>query len=148
MLIETPSEAATERRRRWIEKRSQALQAGQSIDQLPQEGEEPVRTYDPKIVSWENVAWLYKAYCLGFNPKAAKGKGKSVDDRFSVDQGELSDCFKGHLSLDRVIMQTRYASWPRLYSPFSILTNLAGRDCHQVWNGRCTGSRPECLHLV
>lgn len=76
MLIETPSETASERRRRWIEKRSQALRAGQSIDQVPQEGEEPVRTYDPKIVGWENVAWLYKAYCLGFNPQAAKGKGK------------------------------------------------------------------------
>jgi hypothetical protein len=76
MLIETPSETATERRRRWIEKRSQALQAGQSIDQVPQEGEELVRSYDPKIVGWENVAWLYKAYCLGFNPQAASGKGK------------------------------------------------------------------------
>ncbi|KAF7114166.1 hypothetical protein CNMCM5793_007744 [Aspergillus hiratsukae] len=92
MLIETPSETATDRRRRWIEKRSQALREGQSIDQVPQEDEEPVRTYDPKIVSWENVAWLYKAYCLGFNPKAASGKGKTFvsGPGYYADSGEIA----------------------------------------------------------
>ncbi|GAQ05353.1 hypothetical protein ALT_2674 [Aspergillus lentulus] len=92
MLIETPSETAAERRRRWIEKRSQALQAGQSIDQVPQEGEEPVRSYDPKIVGWENVAWLYKAYCLGFNPQAASGKGKAFvsGPGYYADVGEIA----------------------------------------------------------
>ncbi|GFF42807.1 hypothetical protein IFM61606_04596 [Aspergillus udagawae] len=92
MLIETPSETAAERRRRWIEKRSQALQAGQSIDQVPQEGEEPVRSYDPKIVGWENVAWLYKAYCLGFNPQAASGKGKTFvsGPGYYADVGEIA----------------------------------------------------------
>ncbi|RHZ70206.1 hypothetical protein CDV55_107546 [Aspergillus turcosus] len=92
MLIETPSETASERRRRWIEKRSQALRAGQSIDQVPHEGEEPVRTYDPKIVGWENVAWLYKAYCLGFNPQAAKGKGKTFvsGPGYYADAGEIA----------------------------------------------------------
>ncbi|KAG2001111.1 hypothetical protein GB937_010499 [Aspergillus fischeri] len=92
MLIETPSETATERRRRWIEKRSRALQAGQSIDQVPQEGEEPVRSYDPKIVGWENVAWLYKAYCLGFNPQAASGKGKTFvsGPGYYADVGEIA----------------------------------------------------------
>ncbi|KAH2562241.1 hypothetical protein KXV42_003892 [Aspergillus fumigatus] len=92
MLIETPSETATERRRRWIEKRSRALQAGQSIDQVPQEGEEPVRSYDPKIVGWENVAWLYKAYCLGYNPQAASGKGKAFvsGPGYYADIGEIA----------------------------------------------------------
>ncbi|RHZ58380.1 uncharacterized protein CDV56_102937 [Aspergillus thermomutatus] len=92
MLIETPSETATERRRRWIEKRSQALQAGQSIDQVPQDGEEPVRSYDPKILGWENVAWLYKAYCLGFNPRAASGKGKTFvsGPGYYADVGEIA----------------------------------------------------------
>ncbi|GIK05498.1 hypothetical protein Aspvir_009611 [Aspergillus viridinutans] len=92
MLIETPSETGTERRRRWIEKRSQALQAGQPIDQVPQDGEEPVRSYDPKIVGWENVAWLYKAYCLGFNPQAASGKGKTFvsGPGYYADAGEIA----------------------------------------------------------
>ena len=79
MHIEAPSETALERRRRWIEKRCRALQAGKDIGQLSHEGDEtedPVRSYDPQIVGWDNISWLYKAHCLGVNENAESGATK------------------------------------------------------------------------
>lgn len=79
MHIEAPSETALERRRRWIEKRCRALQAGEDFRQVSHEGEEneePVRSYDPRIVGWDNISWLYKAHCLGVDENAKSGAPK------------------------------------------------------------------------
>ncbi|RAH78375.1 F-box domain protein [Aspergillus japonicus CBS 114.51] len=94
MHIEPPSEEALERRRRWIEKRRRALQAGKDLTQLPRDSEEdanPVRSYDPRIVGWENISWLYKAHCLGMNQNAAAGSAKAFlsDEGYYADAGEL-----------------------------------------------------------
>lgn len=75
MHIESPSETAIERRRRWIEKRCRALEAGQDISQIPtEENDAPVRSYDPRLVDTDNISWLYKAYCLGSNPPSGTSK--------------------------------------------------------------------------
>ncbi|PWY86759.1 F-box domain protein [Aspergillus heteromorphus CBS 117.55] len=93
MHIEAPSETATERRRRWIEKRCRALQAGRDIGQVSEgeETEDPVRSYDPRIVGWDNISWLYKAHCLGWNESAPAGTSKAFisDEGYYADSGEL-----------------------------------------------------------
>ncbi|OOF93907.1 hypothetical protein ASPCADRAFT_209130 [Aspergillus carbonarius ITEM 5010] len=94
MHIEAPSETALERRRRWIEKRCRALQAGKDIGQLSHEGDEtedPVRSYDPQIVGWDNISWLYKAHCLGVNENAESGATKAFisDEGYYADIGEF-----------------------------------------------------------
>ncbi|THC88264.1 hypothetical protein EYZ11_012296 [Aspergillus tanneri] len=70
MHIEHPSQTALERRRKWIAKRASALQAGKDISQLSQEEDEaPIRSYDPRIVDFGNIEWLYKAHCLAVDEK-------------------------------------------------------------------------------
>ncbi|KAF7592526.1 hypothetical protein BBP40_012750 [Aspergillus hancockii] len=92
--IETPSEAALERRRRWIEKRCRALEAGQDLSDIPtEENDGPVRSYDPRLVDSNNISWLYKAYCLGVSHPApgAAGKTKAFisGPGYYADIGEL-----------------------------------------------------------
>ncbi|KAE8385464.1 hypothetical protein BDV23DRAFT_18832 [Aspergillus alliaceus] len=94
MHIESPSETAIERRRRWIEKRCRALEAGQDISQIPaEENDAPVRSYDPRLVDTDNISWLFKAYCLGSNPPApgASGTHKAFisGPGYYADIGEL-----------------------------------------------------------
>ncbi|KAI2870242.1 hypothetical protein CBS76997_5584 [Aspergillus niger] len=94
MHIEAPSETAIERRRRWIEKRCRALQAGEDFRQVSHEGEEneePVRSYDPRIVGWDNISWLYKAHCLGVDENAKSGAPKAFlsDEGYYADIGEF-----------------------------------------------------------
>ncbi|KAL5358749.1 hypothetical protein BJX96DRAFT_183318 [Aspergillus floccosus] len=81
MHIETPSHASLERRQRWIEKRYRAMEASRNKNncQVPhdpsEDHDDPVRSYDPRIVGWDNISWLYKAYCLGSNQQPS-GKTK------------------------------------------------------------------------
>ncbi|KAB8233277.1 hypothetical protein ETB97_007484 [Aspergillus alliaceus] len=94
MHIESPSETAIERRRRWIEKRCRALEAGQDISQIPaEENDAPVRSYDPRLVDTDNISWLFKAYCLGSNPPApgTSGTNKAFisGPGYYADIGEL-----------------------------------------------------------
>ncbi|KAE8353171.1 hypothetical protein BDV28DRAFT_112227 [Aspergillus coremiiformis] len=76
MYIESLSETAIERRRRWIEKRCRALEAGQDISQIPaEENDAPVRSYDPRLVDTDTISWLYKVYCLGSHPPPSGTSG-------------------------------------------------------------------------
>ncbi|PLB46318.1 hypothetical protein P170DRAFT_458380 [Aspergillus steynii IBT 23096] len=79
MHVEVQSETAMERRRRWIAKRTRALQAGKDINQISREegsDEAPIRSYDPRIVGSQKIDWLYKAHCLAMN-EDSKGVGKA-----------------------------------------------------------------------
>ncbi|KAI9045138.1 F-box protein [Aspergillus affinis] len=79
MHIEAQSETAMERRRRWVAKRTRALQQGKDFNQISREegnDEPPIRSYDPRIVGTEKIEWLYKAHCLAMN-EDSKGKGKA-----------------------------------------------------------------------
>ncbi|KAA8651251.1 uncharacterized protein ATNIH1004_000129 [Aspergillus tanneri] len=91
MHIEHPSQTALERRRKWIAKRASALQAGKDISQLSQEEDEaPIRSYDPRIVDFGNIEWLYKAHCLAVDEKP-NGMGKAFisGPGYYADMGEL-----------------------------------------------------------
>ncbi|KAF9885251.1 hypothetical protein FE257_000611 [Aspergillus nanangensis] len=94
MHIETPSEASLERRRRWIEKRYRAMKASSNNPPLPHENEardDPVRSYDPRIVGWDNVSWLYKAYCLGLSDQPdTKSKAFISGPGYYADIGEIA----------------------------------------------------------
>ncbi|KAE8155114.1 hypothetical protein BDV25DRAFT_146590 [Aspergillus avenaceus] len=93
MHIESPSETAQERRRRWIEKRSRALEAGQDLHEVPvEESDAPVRSYDPRLVSSDNISWLYQAFCLGSTPRPRRsGTAKAfiAGPGYYADIGEL-----------------------------------------------------------
>ncbi|KAB8211497.1 hypothetical protein P875_00010069 [Aspergillus parasiticus SU-1] len=93
MHIESPSETAIERRRRWIEKRCRAIESGQDISQIPtEENDAPVRSYDPRLVDTDNISWLYKAYCLGSNPPSNTSKTNKAfiaGPGYYADIGEL-----------------------------------------------------------
>ncbi|KAL4895146.1 F-box domain protein [Aspergillus ambiguus] len=95
MHIETPSQTSLERRRRWIEKRYRAMEASRNNCQVPHDPSEdhtdPVRSYDPRIVGWDNVSWLYQAYCLGSNQQAS-GKNKAFisGPGYYADIGEVA----------------------------------------------------------
>lgn len=93
MHIEPQSETAMERRRRWVAKRTRALQAGKDINQVAREegnDEAPIRSYDPRIVGSEKIEWLYKAHCLALN-KDSKGPAKAFisEQGYYADMGEL-----------------------------------------------------------
>ncbi|GAB1210217.1 hypothetical protein APSETT445_009008 [Aspergillus pseudonomiae] len=129
MHIESPSETAIERRRRWIEKRCRALEAGQDITQIPtEESDAPVRSYDPRLVDTDNISWLYKAYCLGSNPPpSGTSKTNNYDEGTEDAAGPVLpfhwSCFE---ILTRVLTgstEINNVNLNALYSVMSALTN-------------------------
>lgn len=112
MHIETPSQTSLERRQRWIEKRYRAREASKNNNcQVPhdpsEDHDDPVRSYDPRLVGWDNISWLYKAYCLGSNPQPS-GKTKYIMSPAVVLTSHSHR--PGRLFRGRVITQTLYAN--------------------------------------
>ncbi|GAB1215284.1 hypothetical protein ATERTT37_004470 [Aspergillus terreus] len=92
--------------RRW-----NAGNGGSRSDIVPhdpsEDHDDPVRSYDPRLVGWDNISWLYKAYCLGSNPQPS-GKTKYILSPAVVLPSHSHR--PGRLFRGRVITQTLYAS--------------------------------------
>jgi hypothetical protein len=74
MRIGTPSEAAAERRRQYVESVSRSLDRSRDRPPVPEDGEESIQSYDPRLVDQDNIAWTSQVHCLGLHEVNGKNK--------------------------------------------------------------------------
>ncbi|KAL2827949.1 hypothetical protein BDW59DRAFT_53213 [Aspergillus cavernicola] len=90
MCIGDPSDATIEQRGQSVERISRSLNCAEHTESSAQD-EEPIQTYDPRLVDQENVAWTSQVHCLGVQD-AAEGKTKAFvsGPGYYADAGELA----------------------------------------------------------
>ncbi|KAL4747090.1 hypothetical protein BDW72DRAFT_206801 [Aspergillus terricola var. indicus] len=90
MRIGTPSEAAAERRRQYVESVSRSLDRSRDRPPVPEDGEESMQSYDPRLVDQDNIAWTSQVHCLGLHKVNGKNKAFVSGPGYYADAGELA----------------------------------------------------------
>ncbi|KAL6230454.1 hypothetical protein BDW75DRAFT_66038 [Aspergillus navahoensis] len=90
MRIGTPSEATAERRRQYVESVSRCLDRSTDRPPVPEDGEESIQSYDPRLVDRDNIAWTSQVHCLGLHEVNGKNKAFVSGPGYYADAGELA----------------------------------------------------------
>ncbi|KAL2865004.1 F-box protein [Aspergillus lucknowensis] len=88
MRVGSPSDATPDRRRRCVERIARSLEGTTTVDA---DEDEPIYTYDPRLVDSDNVAWTSQLHCLGMHDDAT-GKSRAFisGPGYYADAGELA----------------------------------------------------------
>ncbi|KAL4904301.1 hypothetical protein BDW74DRAFT_168361 [Aspergillus multicolor] len=89
MRIGTPSDATAERRRQYVESVSRSLDSAKERPPVPQDGEESIQSYDPRLVDQENIAWTSQVHCLGVHEVNGKNKSFISGPGYYADAGPV-----------------------------------------------------------
>ncbi|KAL4804972.1 hypothetical protein BDV18DRAFT_23555 [Aspergillus unguis] len=90
LRIGSPSDATAERRRQYVQSVSRSLNESKDRPALPQDGEESINSYDPRLVNRESIAWTSQVHCLGVHEVKGKNKAFVSGPGYYADAGELA----------------------------------------------------------